>query len=182
MVSDVLIDGESDHSRALCYVAFENQFTAHPLIDQRISQPDRVLQRGRILQPPQRRLRTKIAARIGKPPAGQFERWIGAQKIQIVGILIAAGNGEDAGADHIRERVDDPRGLTTIREAARQSLGDAKAALRHRQQHNAAVRGQATAVEIGCNFLARDGGKGERQEFIVCHGGRGWRVVCKGLA
>jgi len=74
------------------------------------------------------------------------------------------------------------RGIATIREAARQSLGDAKAALCHREQHNAAVRGQATAVEIGCDFLTRDGWKRERQKIIVFHGGRGWRVVGKGLA
>ena len=39
------------------------------LSEQHIAQPDRILQRRRILQPRQRRLRTKIAARIGQPPA-----------------------------------------------------------------------------------------------------------------
>ena len=76
----------------------------------------------------------------------------------------------------------DPCGITMIRKAARQSFGDTEAPLSHRQQHNATVRGQATAVEICCDFLARDGWKRERQEIIVCHGGRGWRVVCGGLA
>ena len=163
-----VVDVEGD-GRGLAFIG------VHPLVDQRIAQPDRILQRRRILQPRQRRLRTKIAARVGQPPAGELERWIGAQKIQIVGVLVAAGNGEDAGADHVGERVGDPRGITTIRKATRQSFGDAKASLRHRQQHDAAVRGQATAVEIGCDFLARDGWKRERQEIIVCHGGRGWR-------
>ena len=32
--------------------------------------------------------------------AGQLEHRIGAQKIQIVSVLVAARNGEDAGADH----------------------------------------------------------------------------------
>ncbi len=73
----------------------------HPLVNERIAQPDRVLQRKRILQPRQGRLRTTIAARIGEPSAGELEGWIGAQKIQIVSVLIAAGNGEDAGADHV---------------------------------------------------------------------------------
>jgi len=69
--------------------------------------------------------------------------------------------------------VGDPRGIAMVGKAARQSFGDAKAPLRHRQQHDAAVRGQATAVEIGCDFLARDGWKRERQEIIVGHGERG---------
>lgn len=85
-------------------------------------------------------------------------------------------------ADHVGEGVSDPRGIAMIGKAARQSFGDAEAMFRHRQQHDAAVRGQATSVEIGCDFLARDGWKRERQEIIVCHGGRGWRVVCEGLA
>jgi len=46
----------------------------------------------------------------------------------------------------------------------------------------AAVRGQATAVEIGCDFLTRDGWKRERRDRIVGHGGRGWRETRKGLA
>lgn len=37
----------------------------HPLVDERLAQPDRVLQRRRILQPPQRWLRTRIAVCIG---------------------------------------------------------------------------------------------------------------------
>ncbi len=68
-----------------------------------------------------------------------------------------------------------------IRKAARQSFGDTEASLRHRQQHDAAVRSQTTAVEICRDFLTRDGWKRERREIVVCHGGRGWRVVGKGI-
>jgi hypothetical protein len=82
-----VVDVEGD-GRGLAFIR------VHPLVDQRIAQSDRILQRRRILQPRQGRLRTKIAARVGQPPAGQLERWIGAQKIQIVGILVAAGNGK----------------------------------------------------------------------------------------
>ena len=48
-------------------------------------------------------------------------------------------------------------------------------ALGHRQQHDAAVRREAAAVEIGCDFLARDGWKRERRNRSVGHGERGWR-------
>ena len=59
------------------------------LSEQHIAQPERILQRRRILQPRQRWLRTKIATRIGRPPAGQIEHWIGPQKAQIVGVLVS---------------------------------------------------------------------------------------------
>ena len=80
------------------------------------------------------------------------------------------------------QRMDDPRRIATIGKAARQSLGDAKPPLGHRQQHHAAIRGEPPAVESGCDFLARDGWKRERQEIIVGHGGRGWRETREGLA
>jgi hypothetical protein len=35
-------------------------------------------------------------SRIGQPPAGKFERWILAQMIEVVGVLIAVGDGENA--------------------------------------------------------------------------------------
>ncbi len=40
----------------------------HPLVGQRIAQPERILQRRRFLQPRQRRSRTKIASRMGNLP------------------------------------------------------------------------------------------------------------------
>ena len=73
----------------------------HPLIDQRVGEADRVLQRRRVLQPRQRRLRTQVRAAFGQPPASKLERWIAAQAVQIVGVLIAAGDREDAGADYV---------------------------------------------------------------------------------
>ena len=89
-----VVDVENDRGR----LAFIGR---HPLIDERIGQADRVFQRRRVLQPRQRRLRTKVRAGIRQTPAGELERRIGAQKIQIVGVFIAAGDGEDARADHV---------------------------------------------------------------------------------
>jgi len=50
----------------------------------------------------------QILARVGQPTAGELESGIGAQMIEIIGILIATGDGENAGADHVSERVRDP--------------------------------------------------------------------------
>ncbi len=145
------------------------------MIDEGIGQPDGVFQRRRILQPRQRRLRTQVRAGVGQPSAGKLERRIGAQEIQIVGILIAAGDGEDAGADHVGAGMADARWIAMVGKAARQPVGDAKTLLGHRQQHHAAIGCEAAAVKIGCDFLAANGWKRKRQEIIVGHGGRGRR-------
>ncbi len=65
--------------------------------------------------------------------------------------------------------------MATIRKRVREPVGDPQTTLGHRQQHDAAVRREATAVEIGCDFLAGDGWKRKRQDRSVGHGGRGWR-------
>ena len=62
---------------------------------------DRVLQRRRVLQPRQRRLRTQVGARVGQPPASEFEGGINAQGVKIVGVFVAAGDRQDAGANHV---------------------------------------------------------------------------------
>jgi hypothetical protein len=57
----------------------------------------------------------------------------------------------------------------------------AKTPIGHRQQHDAAVGADATAIERGCDFLAGDRSKPERQEVAVGHGERGWREVANGI-
>jgi hypothetical protein len=119
---------------------------------------------------------SEIAARVGQAPAGELERRIGARKVEIVGVLIAAADREEAGADHIGEGVGDARRIAAIGKAAGQPHGDAEPALRQGEQHGAAVRGNTSAIERGCDFLALDGWKGEGGKRIVVHGGRG--AVC----
>src|SRR5208282_5207254 len=67
----------------------------------------------------------------------------------------------------------DARGIATVGKAARQPIRDAKPTLGHRQQHHAAIGGQAAAVKSGGDFLAPDGWKRERQKIIIGHGERG---------
>ena len=131
----------------------------NPLIDEGVGQPDDVFELRRILQPRQCRLRTQVRVGVGQPPAGQFERRVAAQEIQIVGVLIAAGDGVDAGADHVGARMADACRIAVIWKAARQPVGESKALLGHRQQHDAAVRREPAAVESGCDFLAGNGRK-----------------------
>ena len=145
----------------------------HPLIDERVGQADRVFQRRRILHPRQRRLRAQIAARLGRAAARQLERWIGSQKVQNVGVLVAASDGVDVRPDHIGAGMKDARGIATVGKGARQPIRDAKPTLGHRQQHHPAIRGQTSAVKSGGDLLGPDGWKRDRQEIIVGHGERG---------
>ena len=75
-------------------------------------------------------------------------------------------DGEDARPDHVDEAVDDAGRIAPIRDQAGQPLGQ-------RQQHDTAVRSEASAVEDGCDFLPLDGWKAEARDHIVDHGGRG---------
>jgi hypothetical protein len=45
-------------------------------------------------------LPAQVVAGVGQPPAGELERRIGAQDVEVVCIFIAAADREDAGPDH----------------------------------------------------------------------------------
>ena len=56
--------------------------------------------------------------------AGELERRISAQRAEVVAILLAARDGEDAGADHVCVRVRHAARIAPIGDEARQPLGD----------------------------------------------------------
>ena len=138
--------------------------------------------RGRVLPARDGRLRAQIGAAVGQPPAGQLERRIGAQPVEVVGVLIAAGDGEDAGPQDVGQPMGDPLRVAAVRDHRGELLGDAEPPLRLGQQHDPAVRGDPPAIEGGGDLLALDGWKRERQQGIVGHGGRGALRSGKGLA
>ena len=55
--------------------------------------------------------------------------------------------------------VRDARRIADVRNAAREPFGDPEPALGQRQQHDAAVRSDPTAIEGGADFLAGAAGK-----------------------
>ena len=91
--------------------------------------------------------------------ASELESGISAQSVEIVGIFISAGNRQDAGADHVRQRVRDPQRVAAIGKAPRQSFRDPQPTVRHREQHDAAIRSQSPAIKSGCDRLAANGWK-----------------------
>src|SRR5580693_5102111 len=110
---------------------------------------------------------------VGQPPAGQLESRVAAQPVEIVGVLIAAGDGEDAGAQDIGQQMGDPVLIAPVRNYLGEPLGDAEPTLSLGEQHDAAIRSDPSAIKGGGDLLALNDWKGERQQIIVGHGGRG---------
>jgi hypothetical protein len=85
--------------------------------------------------------------------------------IEVVGVLVAAADREHAGAEHVGKAVDDARRVASVREHPSKLGRQAKTPLGHREKHYAAVRGQAAAIEHGCDFLGVNSWKREWQNL-----------------
>ena len=102
--------------------------------------------------------------------------------IEVVGIFVAAGDGEDAGAQDVGKRMNDPRRVARIGDHRSELVGDPDAPLGRGQQHHAAIGTDAAAVERGGDLLALHRWQRERQQAIVGHGGCGSVRLGKRLA
>jgi hypothetical protein len=69
--------------------------------------------------------------------------------------------------------MDNPAGIAFVRDYCREPLGKAKPPLRLRQQHDAAIRAEASAVKGGGDLFALYRWKRKRQQIIIGGGGRG---------
>ena len=112
---------------------------------------------GQVLQARQGGLAHQIAATFRQPPAGQLEGRVVTQAIQIVAVLVAAGNGKEPGADHLVVAVKNPRRIARVRQARSQGRSDPKPRLDLAQHQNPAVRGETPAIETGHKTLAMNG-------------------------
>ena len=115
----------------------------------------------------------QIGSTVGEPSAGELEGRVAAQPVEIVGVLIAAGDRENPGAQNIGQPMGDAAGIAFVRDHGRQPLGKAEPPLRLRQQHDPAIRAEASAVKRGGDLFALYRWKPERQQIIVGGGGRG---------
>jgi hypothetical protein len=104
---------------------------------------------------------------------GDLEGRVLAEKVEVVGILIPAGDGEDALAQEIRQQVRHLGGIAPVREGPGQRVDQAETLVGTGQQENAAVRTDATAIEGAGNLLLVDGWQGKQQTCIVVGGGHG---------
>ena len=128
-----------------------------PQIDEDLAEADDGAQVRQVLGPRAGRLGAQIPAAVGQPSAGQLEGRIAAQPVEIVGVLIAAGDGEDAGAQDVGHGVPHAARISPIADHRGQPLGQSEAALGGGQQHDAAVRGHPSTVERGGNLLGSNG-------------------------
>jgi len=96
-----------------------------------------------------------------------------AQTVEIVGVLIATGDGEHAGFEEFRQFVIDAGLIAAVANGACKPIGDAELPFRLAQQRQAAVGRKVTAIETSCELLAADGWQIEVREHIIGHGGCG---------
>ena len=99
-------------------------------VDHGVGQAHHLAQVGRILPARHGRLRAQIPPAVGQASAGQLEARIGAQMIEVVGILIAAGDGEHAGAQDIGDTVGHKQRVARVGDQAGQSIRHAQAGAR----------------------------------------------------
>ncbi len=150
-----------------------------PKIEQDLAEADDGAQIRQILDPRAGRLGAQIQTAIRQPPASELEGRIAVQPVEIVGVLVAARDHEDAGAQNVGHGAREPVRITRIADHRGKPLGQAQALLGRGQQQHAAVRGDPFAVERGCDLFASNGWKRERQQRIVGHGGCGWLDAAK---
>ena len=113
---------------------------------------------GKVLEPRQRRLAHQVGAALGRTAAGDLQGRIGAQRIDVVAVLVA-GRDHAACAPSPSRRSCAGRGWDRDRRASGPVIVSAKPRrVRDLAQHDhAAVRRQATGIERGCERLARNG-------------------------
>jgi hypothetical protein len=93
-------------------------------IDHHTHEPDDLAQVRGVLAAGHGRLRTQIQSAIRQSSAGQLEGGVKAQPIEIVGILVAAGDRQNASPQNLRQPVHKPQRITWISDHRRKLLGD----------------------------------------------------------
>src|SRR5277367_3099947 len=99
------------------------------------------------------------------------------QPIEVVSILVAAGDRGHPCHQHFEHRMSDAALIAPIRHRAREPPAYAGRALHLSQQQEAAIGGLVAAVKINCEFLTADRWKVEGKQRIVGHGGCGARLI-----
>jgi hypothetical protein len=91
-------------------------------IDQRAGQRHDLAQGRRILPPRNPWRGTQIAAAVGQTSAGELERRIGAQRIEVVAVLLAAGDRQNPRTQDRGEAVGRARRIARIGDQRRKPV------------------------------------------------------------
>ena len=108
-------------------------------IDHRQPHAPQLAPRRRVLEARQGRLAHQIIARLGQAPTGQLERRIETQYVEVVAVLIAAGDGEHPRSDHVGVGVGRACRIAPIGQTAGKPCGNAKPFLNAAQQQHTTV-------------------------------------------
>src|SRR5277367_2357684 len=100
-----------------------------------------------------------------------------AQPIEVVSILVAAGDRGHPRHQHFEHRMSDAALIAPIRHRAREPPAYTGRPLRLSQQQQAAIGGLVAAVKINRELLTADRWKVERKQRIVVHGGCGGALM-----
>jgi hypothetical protein len=144
-----------------------------PGVDHGVGQADDGLHIRRVLPARHGGLRAEILAAVGQAPTGQLERRVATQTIEIVGVLVAAGDGQHPRPQDRGHRVGDKSRIAPVGEQSSDPIDDADPAVGQGQQRHPAIGGDAPAVEGRAHLLARHAWQIEQKTAIVVHGGRG---------
>ena len=116
-------------------------------------------------------LRAEVGTALGQPADRHLERRVGAQRVAVVGILVAGRDQQRPEADHLGQPVLDPLRRPRVLDAAGQTLGDAEQTLDLREYQHTAVRSQTPTVESDVDWFAGHGRQAGQKRGIIGHGG-----------
>ena len=112
---------------------------------------------GEVLEPRDGRLARNVVTALGRTLAGDQQGRIVAQRIEIVGVLVAGRDRHHARRHHRAVAVDDEQLVARIGQRVGDHGGKAETPRRLAQHDEAAVRGEVAGILRGCERLPRDG-------------------------
>ena len=111
----------------------------------------------RVFKTRQCRLGHEVFTCLRLAPARHLESRIDAQRIEVVAVFVTAGDGKHPRPDHVGMGMDDAARIAGVRHASAEHRGNTEPLFDLAQNQNTAIRGQLSAIERGCDFLAADG-------------------------
>ena len=163
-------------------IAVGRRHVRRELIDQSLGNTRRICLRRRILEAADGRLRGKRGASLRAAADGHLQRRIIAQPVEIVAVLVTAGDGQNARADEFEHGVAHARRVAAIPHGIGQPRAHADLLLGAAQQQQPRIGRLVAAVEIDCEILTRHGWQIEGKRRSVRHGcGARWLNAARRL-
>ncbi len=108
---------------------------------------------GEVLQARDGRLAGQVVAAVRRTLAGDQQRRVAPQRVEVVGVLVAGGDRHHARCHHRPIGVDDEQRVALIGERIGDHGGEVEATGRLAQHHKPAVRGEVAGVPRSCERL-----------------------------